>query len=693
MSEKPKYESQVTPLDAVSDLRKSLTKAQVQLRTSKYFQRIVVVVVIFAVFVDILGTVVVAPALASLCAYAEGGIVDNIMIVSEEEAQYMGFPDQATFRAATMKETISPHAFKGEQGAWAGAPPVKFSLSMNLVLSAGQFGSAGGSMLFGRLCDTVGAKIPMMVCLIMGIIGYLIIYAAGIWVHSYYLFAIGMFWNNFFGNTAGVACTYFGQIFDGQERDMYVGLTVGMLMVGGGMGSFIVMPFANNPPNGENFFNAIWLCIGLTALAVMLVSFVMVAPKEKKEEEKVEATTPKLAKRMLIIMVIASALDSGGDEGTRMARGTILSNLFPKWSTTAMQNYLMLAMIGVAIVAGLLGVVLSKVGLTFPHVAVLGCAATLATQLILALIEFKDDTKYLAVWHCGKLFGFLSTFSNGPILNAFAPKELLGYWTGINEATTNLMTAIAPLVFATVYDEVGNPYGKEMLLCTSGISLLAMLAYCPLIGKMPKAESEEAEKKKELESLEYYEKLSDLEWSKLPLEVTDKVMEKFFEEQKMPRLACWGQYAEERPHLSDIHERAAVDFKYLSKQMVALLTNRERMKKEQEMYKAYHEMMPTPNRDAAKLEMGSWIADYLDDAGYVNWETQTQVYKAMFLTAFPPIDALEGEKPDYGTISIEKWEDVLSKFMFVMDMHLAASQLQIKTKTSLGSAMNLLKRR
>jgi MFS family permease len=216
MPEKPEYESQVTPVDAVSDfmrkadLRKSLTKAQVQLRTSKYFQRIVAAVVIFAVFVDILGTVVVAPALASLCAYAEGGIVDNIMLVSEEEAQYMGFPDQATFRAATMEESISPHAFKGEKGAWAGAPPVKFSLSMNLVLSAGQFGSAGGSMLFGRLCDKIGAKIPMLVCLIMGIIGYIIIYAAGIWVHSYYLFAIGMFWNNFLATLPGLRAPTLG---------------------------------------------------------------------------------------------------------------------------------------------------------------------------------------------------------------------------------------------------------------------------------------------------------------------------------------------------------------------------------------------------------------------------------------------------------------------------------------------------
>jgi hypothetical protein len=52
-----------------------------------------------------------------------------------------------------------------------------------------------------------------------------------------------------------------------------------------------------------------------------------------------------LAKRILIIAVVASALDSGGDEGTRMARGTILTAVFPKWQTPEKQNYLLLGLL------------------------------------------------------------------------------------------------------------------------------------------------------------------------------------------------------------------------------------------------------------------------------------------------------------------------------------------------------------
>ena len=39
-----------------------------------------------------------------------------------------------------------------------------------------------------------------------------------------------------------------------------------------------------------------------------------------------------------------------------------------------------------------------------------------------------------------------------------------------------------------------------------------------------------------------------------------------------------------------------------------------------------------PDRNKAKLEMGAWIADYLDDAGYLHWETQSQIYKARWHT-------------------------------------------------------------
>ena len=63
---------------------------------------------------------------------------------------------------------------------------------------------------------------------------------------------------------------------------------------------------------------------------------------------------------------------------------------------------------------------------------------------------------------------------------------MCGYWNGRQEALTNLATAIAPLIFAPVYDTIGNPRGQEMLGVTAALSFLATVAYIPLIGMLPK---------------------------------------------------------------------------------------------------------------------------------------------------------------------------------------------------------------
>ena len=71
---------------------------------------------------------------------------------------------------------------------------------------------------------------------------------------------------------------------DKAKRDLYVSSVMGMGLLGGAAGSFVVMPFANNPENGANFFNTMWLAIGLTAFSFLAVTFVLV-PEEKHEKE------------------------------------------------------------------------------------------------------------------------------------------------------------------------------------------------------------------------------------------------------------------------------------------------------------------------------------------------------------------------------------------------------------------------
>ncbi|CAE7810281.1 unnamed protein product [Symbiodinium sp. CCMP2456] len=89
--------------------------------------------------------------------------------------------------------------------------------------------------------------------------------------------------------------------------------------------------------------------------------------------------------------------------------------------------------------------------------------------------------------------------------------------------------------------------------------------------------------------------------------------------------------------------------------------------------------------------MGAWLADYLDDAGYIGWEMHASIYKAMVMTAFPPIDVLDGVKPEFHTMPLETFEDLMTRVLEVMDSHLA-EQRRMRSLDS-GSITGLLRRR
>merc|ERR1719379_2716232 len=101
-----------------------------------------------------------------------------------------------------------------------------------------------------------------------------------------------------------------------------------------------------------------------------------------------------------------------------------------------------------------------------------------------------------------------------------------------------------------------------------------------------------------------------------------------------------------------------------------MLTNRDRLIQERENFKKFNELVPPVDRDAAKQEMGTWIANYFDDAGYVNWETQTTMYKSMLMNAFPPIDPLDDVKPDYATMPLDTFEEHVLRFLGILDTHI-----------------------
>jgi len=401
---------------------------------------------------------------------------------------------------------------------------------------------------------------------------------------------------------------------------------------------------------------------------------------------------------LLITTIIASSLDSGGDVGTQMARSTILMNLFPVWGTAERQNILLLILIGVALGAFVILFNLKRC-MNQAAIATFGSITTLVVQVILATNTLGIES-YLAFWHAGKLFGFLSTFSSGLMIAAVSPVEHIGFWNGLNAGLTNTGVGLSQIIFSRVYDSNndGSAEGRRgmyMLVCTSVISFLSVFAYGGLIAVWPKEVDEKKKKKDDadFEDLAKWEKLTDKEWSALPMETVDKVSMRMMDQGKHPRIVNWGDYQGERAEISSLRHRARADFEYVTKDMRDILANRPKMLEMQKMMKTWEEMTPKVDREKAKQEMGAWIADYFDDAGYINWEKQAPIYKSMLLSAFPPVDDLDDLKPDYATMPIDQYEDAMMKFLAVMDSHLNLEKTRNFQKLSTNFFGGLLQRR
>ena len=75
--------------------------------------------------------------------------------------------------------------------------------------------------------------------------------------------------------------------------------------------------------------------------------------------------------------------------------------------------------------------------------------------------------------------------------------------------------------------------------------------------------------------------------------------------------------------------------------MVGIVEERRTQRRERE---AARGSTAAAARESA-AEMGLWIADYFEDAGYEGWDSNPQIFKAMLLNAFPPIGAqLKGRR-------------------------------------------------
>ena len=154
------------------------------------------------------------------------------------------------------------------------------------------------------------------------------------------------------------------------------------------------------------------------------------------------------------VLVVAAAFDAAGDEGTRMARGTILQNVFPETNTISFQNVLILSAIGMAMVAMAL-TMLGQAIVGLPSTAVFGTVATVVTQVIAAVLIcvcMDDDMAFLM------RLPLCVSFSISPSLQS--PPPLSSLWLARSHRSCSLSLSVARialcLAVAVLFDQVSE---------------------------------------------------------------------------------------------------------------------------------------------------------------------------------------------------------------------------------------------
>jgi MFS family permease len=301
-----------------------------------------------------------------------------------------------------LREAHTPAS--AEQLAWSrtGNPkafrttPFGFSTSMNMILVLQSILGGGSMMLWGRVADVMPLKILCHINLMGTLCAYVLMYVAGNYWNSFWGFTAGIVLNGCCGGVGVFAPLYFKKVFPPEEGQFWFGMMTFISMAGGGVGALIMMPFAAG--RGENVFNAAWIGIAGTSLVWILLTVYVVEPKKSAKEDKINETleaekekktprTPALVNKILWVLIVAMAFDAAGDEGTRIARGTILQNLFAETNRVSFQNILLATMIAMVIVAMLL-TALTSTFIGKPMTAVVGAVATVVTQVTSTLASF-----------------------------------------------------------------------------------------------------------------------------------------------------------------------------------------------------------------------------------------------------------------------------------------------------------------
>eukprot|EP00931_Biecheleriopsis_adriatica_P005665 TRINITY_DN107159_c0_g1_i1.p1 TRINITY_DN107159_c0_g1~~TRINITY_DN107159_c0_g1_i1.p1 ORF type:complete len:680 (-),score=121.35 TRINITY_DN107159_c0_g1_i1:12-2051(-) len=615
-------------------------------------------IIIIASFVDVACSIILQPNHPMMCS--------NAPLATKLD----GVPSNYTH----------PQAFPGE-----GMP--EYSWAVTIILVSNQLAQGVSNLIFGILSDKIGRKPCMVINLAMGALSMLCFWLAGNVIKNYWSYVAFMAFNGFGGAMKGIGQNYIQDINEPAEFRRLQPLII-TAMTFGGVGGGLLGGVLNGAVrvdeySGDLFAGAI---VGLVAESISFMVVLLYCPKEPPKQKiapmtkgdadaagKADKASNRL-RNILLLLVIAGGFDAFGDNGNTFARTVIFSNRYPA-GKAPVWNTILLAVKCVGVFLAMMIVSRSAKKIKMPLWTVIGNVFSGACQLGV-IPNSMPMSGFLAIWGTSQCFGFTSTMANLFLLPAFAPPETRGFWLGINQAVLLLCMAAAPLCLSAVYSAMSPPAGSpreayadaelaSMLSCGC-ISFFAAILYSNLLWMVPKP-APPPKLTVAKEDLEKYRNMTVKEFTRLGAEERDAVMKLMLKDGEAPPANSWIKYQEDLDdkELTQICVKAAADFSYIEKEIYNKMQDQTRMARDFELSKEDRDALDVRVDELAeRSNMGNWIADYFNDAGYHSWSWFPNTYKAMIMNAFPPLNHLDGKKPSFQTM--QEYQAFLLAFNRVM---------------------------
>mmetsp|Transcript_33746 Transcript_33746/g.81590 ORF Transcript_33746/g.81590 Transcript_33746/m.81590 type:complete len:699 (-) Transcript_33746:117-2213(-) len=582
--------------------------------------------------------------------------------------------------------------------------PFGFNSATYFIPLCTLIGVAISSVFIGTLSDKFGRKLLLL------ILGW--ISAAGSIVKfftqdTFWGFCASNFAFGFFLGNLPVGMAYIGDVEPSKKKkDEMLGVMVGCFVLGNSGGGIIAVLM-----NDSGLFAPLWVGAGLMLIAVIITHVYMIEPGDERlaqviedklilKDDEDDIQRPDIIDKKTMWNIVGGALlDNIGSTGLfplclsplalQKYYGDFVTRDPPEEPIMTITAYQWLSVCVALLVipsTQMTPTVFTKIGVA--GTCVFGNICTAVVTSLLLLIGNLPSTDlafgmFVFVMYAGFPFTVFSQLTTGPMLDAIAPEDKIGYVQGLNNSSMNFGMALAPWAFGVLADVAGinAAIGTGIAFSMAAAAANSPLMWHPLMRK-PKPKPPLAQRKLPGEDDELFEKI--VNGSVVDPDLAFRINQDRGLQGKPSVVPKVKSYEEEKDHLEDISKGAAETFKFrmgLYDRVLTGLTTADKSDPENltfskdELVEILNSMKGGDQNviDRASGDLGQWMGQYLSDNGY-NPHITSVLMKQMFMTSFPPLTR-------DSTISEENVEDFLLKSRTVLSRYAEQETKNTTTNT------------